>query len=666
MAVTVENPKKGVGRPVGGASSAADRVAAAVARHNQVARRRCADPARRAKLEADPPEWLKWYLAGTYSRPFETPHVGIIRGVMRAHEMLSRFVVAGERGIGKSVMLWGMVLYLALTGRERFPVCVPWHDKALKRAFRFWKTALCFNDRLAADYPEYCAPFRHARGIPQRVMNTTWEDTGMPTGAQLTVGEGMIVLPDRLGCLGGATINGNIRGLNHPQEDGAVLRPSIVMLDDIQDRGVAKSPNQVEDTIAIIDGDVAGCGDAGRDLPMLMACNCIGPRDVAEHYLNSSEWHALRVPCVEKWPDKWEDDSSRVRALWDEWHERFVAGRGDRTFYRKNRAAMIKGMVLSAPGVFKGASKCPDAFYGVIRMYYRMGHEAFMAERQQQPIDPVSEAGPYTITPLVVMSRITKREYFERPDWVTTVLATTDVNPSYALSTVLLGFGADQSAAVLWYGLHKMHIARDVTTEELKRKLFDELQAHGKELAGMPVVPEFWAIDGGGANFDGVIRFAGESARVCGVPAAAFTGRGFDKYNEYGKTFLKGQPRREMCHVRADVKDGRHIRWIPWQTDYWKEVMQRACLGDVGAPGAMSLPKGYHNEFATQICASKLIAKGEFGGKMAWKWHEVPGKRDFHDAMGQGYAAAAYLGIGTSGQVVLRKRKKYTQKDLQR
>ena len=34
----------------------------------------------------------------------------------------------------------------------------------------------------------------------------------------------------------------------------------------------------------------------------------------------------------------------------------------------------------------KGAEKCPDAYYGVMRMYFRMGHEAFMAERQRDSL----------------------------------------------------------------------------------------------------------------------------------------------------------------------------------------------------------------------------------------------------------------------------------------
>lgn len=624
----------------------------------------CAGPERRARLESDPVAWLKYYMAGTFTRPFERPHTEIVAGVMQAHETQGRFVVAAERGIGKSSLLWAMILYLAMSGKQRYPVCVPWADKALKRAFRFWKSALCFNDVLRADYGEFCEPFSKSRGVAQRVMTRTcgagWERFGLklddPCGCQLTVGEGMIVLPARLGCIGGSTINGNIRGLNHPQDDGKVLRPSIALLDDVQDRQTAKSPEQVSDTCAIIEGDVGGCGDPGRDMPMLMACNCIAPGDVSEHYLSHPEWHALRVPCIEAWPVGWDEPKSRCRELWEAWHEKFLDGKGDRTFYRKNRKVMTAGMRLSAPAAFKGAEKCPDAYYGVIRMYYRMGHEAFMAERQQNPVNPIETSGPYVLTPEIVMSRKTDRKPYERPEWVTHVAASSDINPSYALSTVLLGFGQDQSAVVLWYGLHKLAIPGDTAAPEHNRQLYAELAAHGKELGAMPVRPDFWAIDGGGANFDAAIRWAGESARVCGIPCMAFTGRGTKNYKPYGKTLVTGQ-RREQCHGCLDRKEGRIIRWVAWHADYWREIAQRAWLGDVGSPGSVSLFYGQHHEFAKQVTGERLLGKGEVGGQLLWNWATLPGRHDFGDAVAQGYAAAAFGGIGTGGGVVKEKRK---------
>lgn len=651
-------PAKTVRAANGNGATAADRMHKQHVEHSRVIRHVCENPARRKRLEKDPAKWLKWYLAETFTRDFEKPHHEIIDGTMNAHRTLGKFAVAGERGIGKSVILWGMVLFLNFTGQQKFPADVPWAAPALKRAFKFWKNALSFNRRLSADYPEFCDPFVHAKGVSQRVATTVWADNGEPTGAQLSIGDGIIALPDSLGCLGGATINGNIRGLNFTQADGTVIRPSIVLLDDVQDRKVAKSQQQVSDTISIIDSDVAGCGEAGRDMPMLMACNCIVKDDVTCHYLNSNEWHALRVSCVEQWPEGWEDPQSECRTLWEEWYERFRDNKADISFYKEHKPVMTKGMRLSAPSVFKGASKCPDAFYGVMRMYYRMGHEAFMAERQQTPIDPIEETGPYAITPALIVSRSVKRQRYDRPEWVNLAIASTDVNPSYALSTVLQGFGGDQSCAYMSYGFHRMAIPGGIPQPEFSQRLFAELVAHGKEIAAQPIKPEAWAIDAGGAQFDTVVRFCGESVRLCGIQAYAFAGKGGKEYRPYGKTMVPGQ-KREQCHGCLDRKDGRVIKWVAWNSHYWKEICQRAWLGEVNAPGSASLFDGQHGEFAAQMCGEKLMGKGEIGGQMMWNWHTCPGKHDILDAASQGYALAAVIGIGSGGQVVKQQKAAY-------
>jgi hypothetical protein len=128
------------------------------------------------------------------------------------------------------------------------------------------------------------------------------------------------------------------------------------------------------------------------------------------------------------------------------------------------------------------------------------------------------------------------------------------------------------------------------------------------------------------------------------------TGRGAKAYKPYGKTAIQAQIR-EQCHGCMDQKEGRRIRWVAWNSDYWKEVYQRAWLGEVGSPGSISIPTGDHSELAAQICNERLLGKGEVGGMMMWNWKRLPGRNDFGDAMAQSYALAAYVGIGTGGRV---------------
>lgn len=634
------------------ANDAAGRMADQRADRSTVPWRECKDIGRRDRLETDPVAWLRHYLGATYSREFERPHLEIIRGAMHAHETGGRFCVAAERGIGKSAVLWGLILYLQLSGRERFPVCIPWSSPALRRAFRFWKNALCFNARLLADYPEVCGPFSHSKGVPQRVLASIWSHTHEPTGAQLSVGDGMIVMPDGLGVIGGATINGNPRGLNHPQPDGTVIRPTLALLDDVQDREVARSRSQILETIAVIDGDVAGLGEAGKDLPMLMSGNCIVCDDVMEHYLTSADWTGLRVPCVESWPAGWDEERGRVRNLWREWYELHRDGDGsDVPFYAEHRKEMTAGMSLSAPAAFRANEKAADEFCGAMRQYFKMGHESFAAERQQTPLKQGTTV--YTLTPDVIADKVDKdRRPWEVPAWSRLRAAATDINPSYGLTWGIGAFGQDQTAGVLGYNIFDadpMPVPSGSTEADTARIIYESLVIHGRQLAALPCRPEAWGIDAGGSAFDVVLRFCAESAKLCGIQATPMTGRGARNYKPFGKSIV-GKPR-EYCHMASDVR-GR--KWIAWHADYWREVAQRGWTGSIGAPGSCSLPTGNHRDFCEQICRETLKGKGEIGGAMQWVWNTQPGRHDFGDVMAMLYALAAWHGIGTAGSIVRR------------
>lgn len=633
----------GFGEKIRGPMSTADRVAKHLAEHSKVDLPDCVDPNRRQKLEADPKAWLRYYLEAAFSRPFDKPHLAIIEGALHASEACGRFAIAAQRGIGKSTVLWGIVLMLALTGKQPFPVCVPWAAGALKRAFRFWKTALCFNERLFADYPEVCAPFRHSKGSSQKLAHTIWRHTDQPTGAQLAVGEGLIVLPDNRGCIGGATINGNPRGLNHPMPDGRVLRPTLALLDDVQDRGTAKSELQVRETIEVIDGDVAGMGEAGTNLPMLMSGNCIEPKDVMAYYLESDRWRAIRVPCVESWPDGWDDGKGETFDMWQTWHLKYRDDEKPTAYYRQHRAKMIKGMKLTAPGTFRKAKNVPDAYCAVMVNYFKMGHEAFAAEAQQKPIQ--QGVTLYNLNPQIIESRVVDRQPGEVPDWVVVKVAATDINASYGLTWAICGIGRDQSAAVLAYGIHKTHITNELTPAEWNARVYEALTAHGSNLASAPCRPDAWFIDAGGTAFDVVAQFGANSVRACGLAGIPSTGRGWRNYRPYGKSVV-GTPR-EQCHMAMDQHKR---RWVAFNADYWRERAQKAWTGSIGAPGSCSLPRGHHRDFAEQICREQLQGKGEVGGQMTWVWNTAPGPHDYGDAMTMCFMGAAFhSGIGTGG-----------------
>ena len=611
----------------------------------------CEDMARRDNLESKPAEWLKHYLADTYTRPFEKLHHEIIEGSLNAAEKNTRFAIAGERGIGKSVVLWGIILYLALSRKKRFPVCVPWESSALKRAFRFWRTQLCFNSRLRADYPEFCLPFWKSKGVSQRIVGTWWAHNEEPTGAQIAISDGLIVLPDNLGCFGGVTINSNPRGLNHALTDGTVIRPDIALLDDVQDRQTAKSSQLVQNIIDIIDGDVAGMGESGKDMPMLMSGNCIEVGDVMDNYLSRTNWKTVRVSCVEQWPDGWEHGTGELFDAWERIYISMSEGAPWKKTYNEQKEKLTKNFKLSSPSAFKSEDR--DSFCAVMCTYFKMGYAPFMAERQQTPV----KRG-VTILELkksdIMQRMIAERAPLHKPEWATCVIAATDINPNtIGATTAIIAFGQDQRAAVMWYGVHEFHCLKTDSGSQIKARVMKELEYHGKQLYKSCPDIDTWIIDGGGTPQNTVIDFAVNAKRTTGLRALCSFGRASKNYRAGSKN--KRCKEWEQCCVVSETAVCNNVavmrEWAIINACYWREQMQRAWLAAMGAPGSIDLPSGHHDEFADQLCREQLSGKGEIAGKMVYIWNTLPGPHEYSDCCHMAFAAAAMRGIGTGGGV---------------
>ena len=632
---------------------------------------------RRAIYEPDLAAWLKYYCADTYPDAWGAVHLECIT---RLHECILTggcFALAMPRGAGKSSIGKGASVYAPLTGKRRYVVPIGATDQLANDYLDFIKAQLDgSNERIAEDYPEAVRFFmalegKAIKGGPNQLRQEDGKSTGISWRAKglvfpsVYMEDGVTLYPfsgARVECRG---ITAAMKGMSKTV-GGKIIRPDFVLTDDAQTEDDAISTPSCDKIESKIIGTVLALAGPRKRIACFMPCTIAAPNDVSCRFLDRKrhpEFQGVKVGMILQWPDA-------QRTLWAEYAVLRREAKDDATgkaaataYYIAHREEMDAGARVSWDSRIRDGEI--SAIETAENLLIEYGEEKFAAEMQQEPIDVDAALLPYEITEEIVKARATKRAVWERPDWASHIIATSDVNPSYALTTAVQGFGQDQTAAVLWYGLHACAISDNLNKGEYDKQIFAELLKHGMELAAATVRPEFWAIDAGGKNFDPVIRFCEASSRLCGIPAMGFTGRGWKHYKEVGRTYMKGQPRREMCHIRTDIKDGRHIRWIVWHADHWKEMMQRACLGAVGSPGGLTLPAGNHREFANQLCAAKLIARGEFGGDMEWKWFERPGKHDYFDCMGQGYAAAAYLGIGTGGAIPPPKqRKRYTAADL--
>jgi hypothetical protein len=583
--------------------------------------------------------------------PFGKVHHDIKDGFMYALETGGDVEILAPRGTGKSTEVNGLTLYALLEGLTPFPVILPWDAKAKNRALRFWKTQLCFNDRIHRDYPEATAVFKESRGIGNRLTALTQGNEA--TGAMLAISEGIIILPNGLGAIGSATINGNPRGMNYASIDGSVIRPSIAIVDDPQDRDTAKSQTLVQQTIETINGDIKGMAGPDSRMPIIMTATVIERDDVAEHYAKDPNWRVIRTGQVIRWPNGWEDTKSDCRQKWNEWNDiRLTNGDQDAlAYFTEHESGMIEGMTVSWDGRFDSKRCQPHAKYSAMVDFFVMGELAFMAERQNEPLKRGVDV--YSISPEVILSRKSDRQAFQVPEWSELIVCGTDINPSYALSTVVTAFGKDRTGAVLWYGKYTdapLPTNDEMSDTQKQQIIFGALWKHGEQLLGYPSKARQWGIDGGGAQSTVAKRFAYEWNRKHPEMAVVVT------YGRSGKS-ARISARNETIRRRGNDQSWLLCRdrdpvygsteWVLWNSDYWREIMQRAFTCETGAAGGITLPQGSHHEFAEHICREKLRGKVELNGRMIFDFEKSAGKNDLSDALNICYLIADMQGVGS-------------------
>ena len=650
----------------------ATKKANATAEHSKVDRLPCADLARRKRLEADDEAWLRWYCDKDFWLPFEKPHKAIIAEARTAMTTAGDAIVAAERGIGKSSVLYGMVLKFALSGEQQFPVYLPHTQKDQEQGVRFWKESLCDNERIAADYPEICAPFVHAGDVAQRLVTTTWRDTGERTGARTltSMGRAVIVFPDGRGLIGTSSMGGNPRGMHYKPKGHGSIRPTMALIDDVQTDETAISPDAVTKTIQKINGAIRGLKRAGGNFSILIAGTCICSGDVMDHFLHQKRWRGVRIACVERWPDGWDDPKSEARRLWAEWKDKYDAGAGEVTFYRQNKKAMVAGMVVTSPRWYfqklakqsadKRSKVSPpvDCFHGVFREYYTMGHEAFMAERQQAPVDPVASAA-VRVTPDLIVKRAIGPARGVAPEGSIRIVAGADINPGLTgrlgarITWAAAAFQMHQSECVIAYGIHRLDMPKDPTPSQQVTCVYGGLNDIRVMLAGLGC--EALIYDARGWYDKGVtrgqaLRYASVSFPSSSCVAIPAEGWPHQAYRPTHKTAIRAF---EGCHMARDRVEQQTVTWLAWDADWFNLQQLRAWMAAPGAPGSCIIYSGHHDgEFLNQATTRAYMGMTQKHSGPVYDWARQPGSDDYGDCLAMCRVGAAYYGIGTGGQVV--------------
>jgi hypothetical protein len=207
------------------------------------------DPERREACRYDLKRYLLTYHAEAFPAPFSATHLDFIGEVQTAILTGGLHCRSIFRGAGKTTILARAVLWAIAYGHRRFCVIVgATNDLAAVLMDKHIRRELTENELLRADFPELCMPFVALEGHGRKCIGQIFD-------GQRTLIEWSI---ERLVCAeipasiaaGNAgsvimvrSITGAMKGMTSKlRYNGTIIRPDILLLDDIQTRESAGSP----------------------------------------------------------------------------------------------------------------------------------------------------------------------------------------------------------------------------------------------------------------------------------------------------------------------------------------------------------------------------------------------------------------------------------------
>ncbi|TWT51831.1 Phage terminase large subunit (GpA) [Thalassoglobus neptunius] len=639
------------------------------------------------------------------------------RSHLRAAELLQAAALCGEcfafampRGSGKTSLSRWAVLWAIAYGHSPYSVLIGKTGKSAGRLLKSIKTSLRFTEPLFEDFPDLVAPIRHLKGETRRAAGQKFQ--GEPTAIEWATE--MIVLASypepwlkdaqkRIGDWYGACsasvmdvcgIEGEIRGRQFERQDGTILRPTLVIADDPQDRESAASPSQCDEREQILKADVLYLAGPDQPTGVVVPCTKIYENDLADRLLDrrrNPEWQGETSRLVEKFPGEGLPEAQRkqVDQKWEEYRrireESLRSGNKGREaneFYSQNQETMDLGSEVSWPERFFPKKGETSAIQHAMNLLYA-GPEAFEAEYQNAPLQS-TQTEVEQLNPILISERLSSVERKILPLSCHTITAFIDISEN-VLWWAILGWGDGFRGSVIDYGAFPEQGKHYFTLRTAKKTLKTEgakaLKQPGlgleaslswglKQVTQRHIEPIYLNENGHqfrvaqtlidcNWNQSTAITHAFCRARKNFLPSR---GRGVTSPDD---TLInpRGKPKPgEIRGLRCKVVPKDSGREVLYDSNYWKTFISNRLLVPVEDPSALTIFQAHptsHKMFSDQVSAENHY-RHKIKESEVDIWSLPPGDSDNHffDCLAGAAVAASLTGLKLSGVAAPRTRQK--------
>jgi len=346
------------------------------------------NPTRREECGSDFRLFCETYRAEAFTVSWSPDHLSVLKQVETTTFDGGLFALAMPRGAGKTTITMTAAIWALLYGYRRWVCLIGATEPKGVKLLKGIKTELRFNQMLFEDFPEACMPIRALEGKAMRAPSQMID--GNPTSMVWSADQ--LTFPTVAGSVSSASlittcgILGDIRGQQDVTQDGEVIRPDYVCLDDPQTRSSAYSNRQTEDRIDTLNGDILGLAGPNTKIAGVMPCTVIRRGDMADTILDrelAPEWHGKRTSLLNSMPTRMD--------LWEQYQEIREAdfrNDGDGTpateYYQENKDEMDAGADPSWTERFY--SDEISATQNCMNLFFR-DESTFASEYQNEPLE---------------------------------------------------------------------------------------------------------------------------------------------------------------------------------------------------------------------------------------------------------------------------------------
>lgn len=383
------------------------------------------DAAARIKTLEHPVEFLQWFFADVFTEPFTDSRLAQMDAIVNAACYGGDQAIADSRGEGKTTTAMHVALFLMVKLLSSFPIIIGKSQNKSQAEINGIKESLQGNERLIAAFPEIAIPFKEVGKWSSRARMQTLNGVG--TGLLLKADHLMfpVITRDQLvrhnagwAKYDWVASSGQVMaalGVDGPIRGTKVLnkRPTIAIIDDMEDREAANSTTLIEKNEEIIEQDIAGLGASSERISRVMLCTIQNRRCIAYKYTDPASkpsWRGKRYRKMIKKPDRMDlvEQYIELRQLRKpddpDAREAF-------RFWRDNRDELERGCIVSNPYSYSKKTHAdgePLELSAIQSYFNRVADVGETAVATEIDNDPPEESGPQGmgLTAEMVASRL--------------------------------------------------------------------------------------------------------------------------------------------------------------------------------------------------------------------------------------------------------------------